>query len=96
MKIVDFFQLFVADAPMKKIQKIIFTTSKRTFVFWSVKSPMEERVKCIYGIQNLSCMIVLLKCYTLPIQNLNRIILKILPILSVFGTGSDFFRIKNK
>ena len=36
LKILDFSQLFVADALMKK---------ESNFGFWSVKSPMEERVK---------------------------------------------------
>ena len=42
------FPTFCCGCPYEEeyIKKIVFHLSERTFVFWSVKSPMEERVKC--------------------------------------------------
>ena len=45
LKILDFSQIFIADAPMKKkIQKFSFTPAQSTF-----GTPMDERVKNSYN-----------------------------------------------
>ena len=44
LKIIDYSQLFIADAPMKKTNpKFLIYHLKGDFCSWSVKSPMEER-----------------------------------------------------